>query len=188
MLPGPSRFGHDRFVTPGISAARPPGGRVPGTDLRVIIDIYCAELGESVRPGNGSGGPTQAAPNTRADPDQTERTLDHGFRYDSPPPRRSAAPARQRLHAPLATLDDRLSEADVAATLRFAEASRSANTRLAYAADWRAFVSWCSRTGRNAPALLPGLLCGHLCRARRERAAGLDDRPPRRRRSPTSTG
>ena len=71
-------------------------------------------------------------------------------------------PARQRLHAPLATLDDRLSEADVAATLRFAEASRSANTRLAYDADWRAFVSWCSERGGTPLPCSPGLLCGHL--------------------------
>lgn len=81
---------------------------------------------------------------------------------DTIAPTRALTPARQRLHAPLATLDDRLSEADVAATLRFAEASRSTNTRLAYDADWRAFVSWCGERGATPLPCSPGLLCGHL--------------------------
>jgi integrase len=81
---------------------------------------------------------------------------------DTIAPACALAPARQRLHAPLATLDDRLSEADVAATLRFAEASRSANTRLAYDADWRAFVSWCGERSATPLPCSPGLLCGHL--------------------------
>ena len=40
----------------------------------------------------------------------------------------------------IATLDDMLSPEDIAAPLRYARASQSANTRAAYDADWTAFV------------------------------------------------
>ena len=50
----------------------------------------------------------------------------------------------------------------IRATLGFAEASRSANTRLAYAADWPHFVAWCGERGATPLPCPPGLLCGHL--------------------------
>ena len=74
---------------------------------------------------------------------------------------RALTPA-QRHHAPLATLDDALNPDEIAATLRFAEASRSTNTRLAYAADWAAFVSWCGERNTSPLPCSPGLLCGYL--------------------------
>ena len=52
-------------------------------------------------------------------------------------------PARRALT--LAHLDaDALSAADVAQVLHYAEAASAANTRVAYDADWRAFVAWCA--------------------------------------------
>ena len=64
--------------------------------------------------------------------------------------------------AALATLDDALSPADIAATLRFAAASKAANTKLAYAADWADFVAWCGERGAQPLPCPPGLLCGYL--------------------------
>jgi hypothetical protein len=75
----------------------------------------------------------------------------------------AGAPARQRLHAPIATLDaDALDPDEIAATLRFAAAARSANTRLAYAADWTHFVTWCAERGASPLPCPPGLMAGYL--------------------------
>ena len=65
----------------------------------------------------------------------------------------------------IATLDDMLSPEDIAAPLRYARASQSANTRAAYDADWTAFVrcvpvlgyasemrTWAKRHLSKAPA------------------------------------
>jgi site-specific recombinase XerC len=75
----------------------------------------------------------------------------------------AGAPARQRLHAPIATLDaDALDPDEIAAALRFAAAARSANTRLAYAADWAHFVTWCAERGASPLPCPPGLMAGYL--------------------------
>ena len=88
-------------------------------------------------------------------------------------------PAPPRVPATaLATLDaDRLAPADVAATLRFAEAQ---NTRRAYAADWADFCRWAAaRRAAPCPARRPRVqLPRHPGRGRPPR---LDHRPPRRR-------
>ena len=70
-------------------------------------------------------------------------------------------PARRTLT--LAHLDaDALSAADVAQVLHFAEAAAAANTRVAYDADWRAFVAWCAERDATPLPCPPGLLCAYL--------------------------
>src|ERR1700728_405695 len=70
-------------------------------------------------------------------------------------------PARRTLT--LARLDaDALSAADVAQVLHFAEAAAAANTRVAYDADWRAFVAWCAERDATPLPCPPGLLCVYL--------------------------
>jgi integrase len=70
-------------------------------------------------------------------------------------------PARHTLT--LAHLDaDALSAADVAHVLHFAEAASAANTRVAYDADWRAFVAWCAERDATPLPCPPGLLCAYL--------------------------
>src|SRR6476620_8375534 len=59
---------------------------------------------------------------------------------------RALVPALPRTTA-LATLDDALSEADIAATLAYAEQSHAQTTRAAYAADWKSFATWCTERG-----------------------------------------
>jgi integrase len=72
-----------------------------------------------------------------------------------------APPARRILH--LAHLDaDALSAADVAHVLHYAEAASAANTRVAYDADWRAFVAWCAERDATPLPCPPGLLCVYL--------------------------
>jgi integrase len=68
-------------------------------------------------------------------------------------------PARRTL----AHLDaDALSAVDVAQVLHYAEAAAAANTRVAYEADWRAFVAWCAERDATPLPCLPGLLCAYL--------------------------
>ena len=63
----------------------------------------------------------------------------------------------------LATLDaDRLAPAEMAATLRFAEAAKAQNTRRAYAADWADFCRWAASRGTSSLPCPPGLVCGYL--------------------------
>jgi integrase len=63
----------------------------------------------------------------------------------------------------LARLDaDALSAADVAQVLHYAEAAAAANTRVAYDADWRAFVAWCAERDATPLPCPPGLLCAYL--------------------------
>jgi site-specific recombinase XerD len=70
-------------------------------------------------------------------------------------------PARRNLPN-LAHLDDALSDADVAATLHYAEAASAKNTRIAYDADWRTFAAWCAERGVAPLPCPPGLLCAYL--------------------------
>ena len=46
--------------------------------------------------------------------------------------------------------------------LHFAEAASAANTRVAYDADWRAFVAWCAERDTTPLPCPPGLLCAYL--------------------------
>jgi site-specific recombinase XerD len=70
-------------------------------------------------------------------------------------------PARRTLH--LAHLHaDALSATDVAQVLHFAEAAAATNTRVAYDADWRAFVAWCAERDATPLPCPPGLLCAYL--------------------------
>jgi integrase len=63
----------------------------------------------------------------------------------------------------LATLDAAtLAPAEIAATLRFAEAAKAENTRRAYAADWADFCRWAAIRGASPLPCPPGLLCGYL--------------------------
>ena len=70
--------------------------------------------------------------------------------------------ARSIAPAPIATLDDRLTDAETAATLRFAAAAKSENTHAAYASDWKHFAAWCAARGAAPLPCPPGLLCGYL--------------------------
>jgi len=94
----------------------------------------------------------------------------------------------------LAVLDATLDPDEIAATLRFAEAAKAANTRRAYAGDWADFCRWAEARGAAPLPCPPGLLCGYLAAlaeaglrastitrraaaiAHQHRAAGLD--PP----------
>jgi hypothetical protein len=63
----------------------------------------------------------------------------------------------------LATLDpERLAPTELAATLRFAEAAKAANTNRAYAADWADFCRWAAARRAVPLPCPPGLLCGYL--------------------------
>ena len=73
---------------------------------------------------------------------------------------RAVTPARRT--PSLATLDERLTADEIRATLGFAEASRSTNTRTAYAGDWSHFVAWCGERDATPLPCPPGLLCGYL--------------------------
>lgn len=68
----------------------------------------------------------------------------------------------------IATLDDQLSPEEIGATLRYAEQSRSANTRDGYAADWKGFTRWCSERGA-----IPLLAMGTDANARADAAVAL---------------
>ena len=75
---------------------------------------------------------------------------------DLPVPPRGPATA-------LATLDAyRLAPAEMAATLRFADAAKAVHTRRAYAADWADFSQWAASRGAPSLPCPPGLLCGYL--------------------------
>ena len=73
-------------------------------------------------------------------------------------------PAPPRVPATaLATLDaDRLAPAEMAATLRFADAAKAQNTRRAYAADWADFCRWAAARGAAPLPCPPGLVCSYL--------------------------
>ena len=73
---------------------------------------------------------------------------------------RAVTPARRT--PSLATLDERLTADEIRATLGYAEASRAANTRTAYAGDWSHFVAWCGERDATPLPCPPGLLCGYL--------------------------
>ena len=62
----------------------------------------------------------------------------------------------------LAVLDATLDPDEIAATLRFAEAAKAANTRRAYAGDWADFCRWAEARGAAPLPCPPGLLCGYL--------------------------
>src|SRR5271156_1718234 len=75
----------------------------------------------------------------------------------------SHAPTPARRSLTLAHLDsDTLSATDVAHVLHFAGAASAANTRVAYDADWRAFVAWCAERDTTPLPCPPGLLCAYL--------------------------
>ena len=72
------------------------------------------------------------------------------------------APLRMPATA-LATLDaDGLAPAEMAATLRFADAAKAPNTRRAYAADWADFCRWAAARGTSSLPCPPGLVCSYL--------------------------
>ena len=58
-----------------------------------------------------------------------------------------------------ALLNDKLVAAEIVSTLRFAEAAKAANTRLAYANDWADFSRWADARGAS-PCLPTTGLCG----------------------------
>jgi hypothetical protein len=65
--------------------------------------------------------------------------------------------------ASLASLDaGTLDAADIAAVLDYAERAKAANTRLAYASDWRHFSRWAAVRGATPLPCPPGLLCAYL--------------------------
>jgi len=49
-----------------------------------------------------------------------------------------------------------LTEAEVDATMAYAQAEKATSTREAYAADWRDFAAWCASRGATA---LPAHMC-----------------------------
>jgi len=70
--------------------------------------------------------------------------------FDSIPDSRALVPVpRAGQASPLAALDPTLTDDEIAATLGYAEASRSASTLQAYAMDWREFVAWCAERGAS---------------------------------------
>ena len=64
--------------------------------------------------------------------------------------------------ATLALLNDRLAPAEIASTLRFAQAAKARSTQLAYASDWADFRRWADMRGASPLPCPPGLLCGYL--------------------------
>jgi integrase len=104
-------------------------------DLPDIIDLVM-EMG---RPAGGSteGAPSAMAPGVRSfgKPNRWLSTGDAD--HSSPPP--LPATASNRMPAHLEQLADRARD--------YVEAASSANTRRAYAADWKHFASWCRRQG-----------------------------------------
>jgi integrase len=71
-----------------------------------------------------------------------------------PPSKSELAPVERGELAPL--------EADVARARHFAEQATAPNTRRAYAADWRAFASWCQARAVEAERAAPALVAVYL--------------------------
>ena len=74
-----------------------------------------------------------------------------------PPALAPAAPTTS-----LAILSDTLAPEEVISAVRFAEAAKAANTRLAYASDWADFCRWAEIRRADPLPCPPGLLCGYL--------------------------
>jgi integrase len=100
-----------------------------------------------------------SADDTDAGPDHSEKDCD--MAAETMTGSLGRTPARRT--PTLAHLDaDALSAADVAQVLHYAEAASAANTRVAYDADWRAFVAWCAERDATPLPCPPGLLCAYL--------------------------
>ena len=156
MIADPRRFWLDRFVTRGISR----GGVWRAGQSGVIISAIAPDWRNTTIALLEFPQRTDASTDdAHARPDQSERT-------STWLPRRLPVrmPARQPgTPSPSPRLDaDALSAADVAQVLHFAEAAAAANTRVAYDADWRAFVAWCAERDATPLPCPPGLLCAYL--------------------------
>jgi site-specific recombinase XerD len=55
-----------------------------------------------------------------------------------------------------------LSDAEINATMRFAEAEKSAATRRCYASDWRDFAAWCALRGATPLPAHQGIVAAYL--------------------------
>ena len=158
MIADPRRFWHDRFVTRGIFSWRVSAGRQIGRDNQ----CYCARLGApgttiaflglAQKRTDALTTPTPTLTRARKHRDMAAETMTGSL---------GRTPARRTLT--LAHLDgDALSASDVAQVLHYAEAAAAANTRVAYDADWRAFVAWCAERDTTPLPCPPGLLCAYL--------------------------
>ena len=158
MIADPRRFGHDRFVTRGISRGGAAAGRPIGRDNQ----RYCARLAHPTQRSRFWNCPKRtdaSADDAHARPDQSERTATWLPRRlpvrlparqpgaPSPSPTSMPTPCRPPT-SPMCCTSPRLPSA--------------ANTRVAYDADWRAFVAWCAERDATPLPCPPGLLCAYL--------------------------
>ena len=55
-----------------------------------------------------------------------------------------------------------LTEAEVDATMAYAQAEKAASTRAAYASDWRDFAAWCASRGATTLPAHVGIVAAYL--------------------------
>ena len=65
-----------------------------------------------------------------------------------------------------------LTEAEVDATMAYAQAEKAASTRAAYASDWADFAAWCAHRGATALPAQQGIVAAYLSALAHSLAAG----------------